>query len=79
MTVDEIPEEFADLIPGDTGEYEIISPDVSCANCAHRNICALYSGIAPMLADWPAGDGEPPIDLDDLAVICGEYLPDDEP
>lgn len=71
--------------PSDTPEemeidegMRLISADVSCDNCAHQQICTLQSGLAPMLEGWKAGDQGPPIDINDLAVICDVYLPEDE-
>ena len=61
----------------DADGARLISADVSCRNCAHRNVCSLLKGIEPMLEQhWP--QSKPPIDASELAVICDEYSPDNE-
>lgn len=72
--------------PNDTPEEtdleegtRLISADVSCENCAHKNVCAVYKGIAPMFEQWQASEGEVPFDLNELAVICNYYSETDDP
>lgn len=74
--------------PSDTPEAteiedgtRLISADVSCSNCAHRDVCVLLSAIGPLLGSWNAGtdpEASAPIDLTDLAVICDAYAAEDE-
>lgn len=52
-----------------------VADDVSCDNCAHRQVCGIRAGITPMLERWEGGS---PIHPDDLAVICAAYEPSDE-
>jgi hypothetical protein len=60
---------------------EIISDNVSCANCEHRQVCVILSSFAPQLADenWDAGleDEGSPIDPMDLAKVCDSYAPEE--
>lgn len=58
----------------------LVGAGVSCETCAHRHVCTLLSGIAPMLDNWQGqqSDAEPPIDLHDLAVICDAFMHEDD-
>jgi hypothetical protein len=42
----------------------------SCIHCSHLNVCALYRAIAPLLQNWK----DPPINPEDLAIICSQFL-----
>lgn len=75
-TDDSPPETPEDTATDIEDGMRLISADVSCQNCAHKDVCSLLQGIQPMLASWEPG--EPPIDLQELAVICEAYLPEDE-
>lgn len=58
----------------------VAAGDVSCENCAHKPVCAIFEGFAPMMADYAEG-GDPadaPVDPTELAVICDEYVPQDD-
>jgi hypothetical protein len=57
----------------DPSNLSVVGENVSCENCEHFGVCAIYAGFAPMLADWPMG--EPPVDPRHLAAICVAYEP----
>lgn len=57
-----------------TDDVRIVSSDVSCEACVHKDVCGVYWGIAPMFQQWAERtEGEAPFDLDDMAVICRYY------
>lgn len=67
------------------GDYRVFSGDRLCENCQHAPVCTVLAGIRPMMQNWSSGmsgeDGEPtppPIDLNEMALICSEYLPADD-
>ena len=63
----------------DGGEMVVISGEASCEDCIHKPVCAIYSGVKPMLEGMVDKTGEePPVDPERLAWICEEYLPGDE-
>ncbi|MEM2107960.1 MAG: hypothetical protein QXL10_01570 [Candidatus Bathyarchaeia archaeon] len=43
----------------------------SCSHCCHIKVCALFRAVAPLIESWKA---EPPIQTEDLAVICNQFL-----
>lgn len=62
-----------DEIPDNAPEFEITS---SCENCAHKPVCAVYSGVKPLLDGWDEKTGsEPPLNAEHLALICRMYAP----
>lgn len=42
-----------------------------CSTCGHLNVCTMHRAIGPLLANW---EEDKPIDVDELAVICKEYV-----
>lgn len=76
---DEIPSLEAMMSEDDGGEMVVISGEASCEKCAHKRVCAIYSGVKPMLDGMIEKTGEePPIDAERLAWICEEYTPEEE-
>jgi hypothetical protein len=62
----------------DDGDLMLVDAEASCLKCEHFEVCAIYSGIRPMMMDWhtdDAPDAEAPIELDKLAWICEKYDP----
>lgn len=72
-------EDDADVDPEEAldGRYAIMDTEASCLNCSHFEVCAVFSGIKPLMEDWHTGeqDGEPPIDVEKLAWHCRKYDP----
>lgn len=70
------------VVPDLSGDVELVPSSVSCADCAHRNVCVILSSFAPKLADenWDAGLDEEgsPVDPMDFAKICDSYAPEDD-
>lgn len=78
-----LPERFPS-IPDDPQELEsemvMVNADASCLKCSHFEVCAVYSGVRPMLEDWHTEDdpeAEAPIDVERLAWICEAYAPEE--
>lgn len=80
-------EGFERPLPDDVGAVDaldgvtIIGEGVSCTNCAHFQVCAIISGVRPMLDGWQAGEegaDDAPIDPEHLARICDAYDPVEE-
>lgn len=74
--------EFAAITDEPAGDAVIVDAEASCLKCAHFEVCAVYSGIRPMMQDWHTEDdpeAEAPIDVERLAWICEEYDPQPEP
>lgn len=75
----EIPDLNSMVEGSPEGEALMIDTGASCLKCSHFDVCAVYSGIRPMMQDWHTEDApgaEPPIDVERLAWICDEYDPD---
>lgn len=73
---------FPALTDDPTGEIVMVDADASCLKCSHFEVCAVYSGIRPMMQDWHTEDdpeAEAPIDIERLAWICEMYDPVEEP
>lgn len=67
--------------PDDVGEMVVVDAEASCLRCSHFEVCAIYSGIRPMMQDWHTEDSEAteaPIDVEKLAWHCNKYDPVDE-
>jgi len=47
---------------------------LSCRNCSHVRVCAVFRAIAPLIKNWT--DETKPFDPDNLAAICREYKED---
>ena len=51
--------------PTDSIEYDddatVAGSDVDCRNCAHKQVCTMFEGLAPQLVDY-AQDGQQPAD-----------------
>ena len=80
---DEVEPDFpAEITDEDfDGEFVALDADASCHKCEHFEVCAIFSGIAPMMQDWHTEDedgGEVPIDLEKLAWHCKKYAPEDD-
>jgi hypothetical protein len=80
---EEVEPEFAAEVTEDDGDAEmmIVDANASCLRCQHFEVCAIFSGIQPMMQDWHSEndeDDEPPIDVEKLAWHCREYLPKEE-
>lgn len=74
--------EFPSLVedPDDAGELLMVDSSASCLSCSHFDVCAIYSGIRPMMQDWHTADdpeAEAPIDVERLAWICDSYDPEE--
>ena len=70
-----------ELTYDDSGDLRVVGADVSCENCVHAPVCTLLAGIRPMLQSWSSGasdDAQPPMEITDLAVICDEFLPEEQ-
>lgn len=71
-------DDFAAVMGDDDSEMMLVDAEASCLKCEHFEVCAIYSGIRPMMMDWhtdDAPDAEAPIELDKLAWICEKYDP----
>jgi hypothetical protein len=69
--------DFEAVLDGESGMF-MVDEDASCLKCDHFEVCAIYSGIRPMMQDWhtdDAPDAEAPIELEKLAWICEQYDP----
>jgi len=54
-----------------TEALKLVNIERACSSCAHAKVCSLLRAISPLLASWR---DKPPIEVEDLAVICREYL-----
>lgn len=70
-----IPEDPALVIEG--GAMLDMDVEVSCEDCAHYNVCAIFKGFAPMMEDWPQEE-EQPVDPSNLALICESFEVDED-
>lgn len=65
----------------ESGDMLLVDAEASCLKCDHFEVCAVYSGIRPMMQDWHTEDNpesEAPIDVERLALICEEYSPEND-
>ena len=44
-----------------------------CGKCGHVSICSVFRAVGPLLQNWT--DETRPFDPEDLAMICGEFIP----
>lgn len=71
----DIPEELEEIDPDD---WVIHDGSLSCDDCIHQDVCKIHSGFAQMVFENGQVDEEPAVSPDDLAVVCDEYLPEDD-
>lgn len=59
-------------------EVELDLTDKSCLDCAHRNTCVIFQKFGQMVhpEQWEGPD-DPPIGVDELAVICDDFQPEE--
>lgn len=75
---DTVEPEFEAQTTDPSGDVVLVDADASCHNCSHFEVCAIYSGIRPMMMDWHTEDSEQaeaPIEIDKLAWHCKKYDP----
>lgn len=80
---DDDPPDFPAEVTEDDEDAKmmVVDADASCLRCSHFEVCAIFSGIRPMMQDWhteDSDDAEAPIDLEKLAWHCRKYDPVDD-
>ena len=44
-----------------------------CGKCGHVSVCSIFRAVGPLLQNWT--DDTRPLDPEDLAMICDEFIP----
>jgi len=44
-----------------------------CGKCGHVSICSIFRAVGPLLQTWT--DETRPLEPEDLAMICSEFVP----
>lgn len=58
-------------------QQALIQLGATCDKCLKVKVCTIVMAVGPMIAqNWE--EGQEPIDVASLAVICKEYLPAQE-